>query len=114
MVPRGLVQRMLGLEDRVGHQLTRVLVGQPVEDARAILASGHQAPEAHFREMLRDGGGGLLDHFGELIHALFSFAEGEHESHARGICEHRENFYRKLDVLAVGQPSTHRSICIHA
>jgi len=112
-VSRVLVERVLGLEDRVGDKLACVLVGESVEDAGAVLAGGYQATEAHFREVLRDGGWGLLDDFGELVHAEFFVAEGEDDSYASGVREHRKYFHGELDVLAVGQAPARRLVCIH-
>jgi len=46
---------VLRLEDRVRHELTCVLVGQPIEHSLTLLARGHKTRQAELRQVLRNG-----------------------------------------------------------
>jgi hypothetical protein len=57
VVRGGATEGVLGLEDRVRDQLARVLVGEGVEHAGAVLSGGDHTGQAQLGEMLGDGGG---------------------------------------------------------
>lgn len=92
---------MLRLVDRVGDEAAGVLVDEAVEDAGPVVAGGDHAGEAELREVLRDGGGALVDEGRELGDGALAVAQREDDADAGGVREHREDLDGELDVLAV-------------
>ncbi len=92
-------ERMLGLEDGIGHQPGCVLVLQPVEDLLPLLPRRHYASQAQLGKLLRDGGRRLVDHFGESADGKFvRILQREDNPHTCRVSEHPEDLHRKLDV----------------
>ena len=113
VVRRGSAERMLGLEDRIRDQLKRVLVLEPVEHPRALLAGGHDVGKAQFRQMLGDGRRGLVDDVGQVVHRQLPVAQGQDDPHPGGVGEHREHLHSQFHVLAVLLTAVYLLICIH-
>lgn len=104
---------VFGLEDRVGDELTRMLVLQAVVDPGAFLAGGHQTAQTHFGQMLGDGGRRLMDQIGQLIDRLLTITQSKDNAYPCGVGEHRKNFHREFHELAVGLAPANDIICIH-
>lgn len=104
---------MFGLKDRVGDELTCVLVLQPVEHPGAFLACGHQPAQAHFGQMLGDGGGRLMHEFSEPIDRQLTLTEGKNDANPCRVGKHREDLHREFHELAVRLAPANLIICIH-
>lgn len=106
---------MLGLQYRVGQQAADMLVLEPVEHAGSVPASGDDAGQTQFREMLGHGRRSLVDHVCEMIDGHLTDVLQVHKNpDGRGVSEHPEDLRRQLDMVAVQQPTTPPYICVHA
>ena len=114
VVARRFPERVLGLEDRIGHELSRVLVLEPVEHPLSVLAGRHDTGQAKLGEVLRDGRRGLVHNVGQVVHRqLFDVPEREDDPHPGGIRQHREDLDGQFHILAVDLPTANRLIRIH-
>ena len=110
---QGCPQGMLGLMDRVSHELPGVAVVQAVEDLSPFLAGGDQPCQPHLGQVLGHRCRRFSGNPGERVHGKLAVAEGQDQTHPGGIGEHGEDFHRQLNVLAVRCQLTSLRICIH-
>ena len=114
VVPGAAAEGVLGLEDRVRHQLPDVLVREGVEHPCAVLPRGHHAGEAQLGQVLRHRCRRFVNDVREVIDGqLPRVLEREDDPHPGRVGEHREHLNRELDERAIRLAPANRVICIH-
>ena len=113
VVRRIIAERVLGLEDRVSHQLPRMLVCELVEHARALLAAGHKTRKSQFCQVLRDCSWCFFHDVRQFVDGQLFATQREDDAYPCDVGEHGKHFDGQFDELTVGFRSTASHICIH-
>lgn len=113
VVARGAAERVLGLEDSVGDQLTGMFVLKPIEHALPFLSSSDDSGQAQFSQMLGYGSGRFIHDVCQMIDREFAISESKNQANASGIGQHRKHFDCQFHELTVWLTPAYLLIRIH-
>ena len=92
---------MLGVGERLSHEIANVRVLEAVEDANTVPSGGDEIGGAKHTQVSGDGALLGLEQFDQIAHAAFTLGQDQHDAGSGRIGERFESLDHRLEALGV-------------